>query len=133
MTDYTDDERDTIRTAAFGAMTLVSAADPGFLAMFKESMAGAKALASATGDLATVLRSGGVPTAPAGTPDQMKATVLAALRDSTRIMSARSQEDLRAFRMVIAAACEEVAVAHDGVTPGERDAVDDVKAAAGIT
>src|SRR5262245_9144576 len=40
MTVYTDQERDTIRTAAFGAMTLVSAADPGFLSMFKESMAG---------------------------------------------------------------------------------------------
>lgn len=132
MTAYTDDERDTIRTAAFGAMTLVSAADPGFFAMFKESMAGAKALASATGDLQTVLRSDGMPTLPKGSKDQMRSAVLSALEESAQIISTKSPQDLQAFRMVIAAACDEVAVAHEGVTPGEQTAINEVKAAAGI-
>lgn len=47
MADFTDQERDTIRTGAFGAIALVSNADPGFFATFKESMAGSKALATA--------------------------------------------------------------------------------------
>jgi hypothetical protein len=47
MAEYTDEERDTIRTAAFGAIMLVSKADPGFLAGFKETMVGSKTLAGA--------------------------------------------------------------------------------------
>ena len=55
MTDYSDEERDTVRSAAFGAMLLVSKADPGFFAMFKESMAGSKALAKASPELRGLL------------------------------------------------------------------------------
>lgn len=129
---YTEQERDTIRTAAFGAMTVVSAADPGFFAMFKESMAGAKALATATGELQDVLKSGGMPPMPKGSKDEMKASVLSALQQSAQIISARSPQDLDAFRKIIAAACDQVAEASEGVTEGERAAIAEVKAAAGI-
>ena len=66
MTHYTDDEKVTLRNAAFGAMMLVSAADPGFFAMFKESMAGAKALATAPPDLRDLFKGGGMPSVPKG-------------------------------------------------------------------
>jgi hypothetical protein len=59
MADYNDDERDTVRSAAFGAMALVSKADPGFFAMFKESMAGSQAFANASPELQELLKSGG--------------------------------------------------------------------------
>jgi len=126
MTDYTDQERDTIRTAAFGAMTLVSAADPGFIAMFKESMAGAKALAAAPQPLQGLLKSGGMPTAA-----KDKASVLAALQQSKQILSSKSPDDLAAFQNVITTACNEVANAHQGVNEAETAAINEVKAAIG--
>ena len=55
MADYSDNERDTVRSAAFGAMLLVSKADPGFFATFKESMAGSKVLAKASPELREML------------------------------------------------------------------------------
>ncbi len=132
MSVYTDQERDTIRQAAFGAMTLVSAADPGFFDMFKESMAGAKALASASGDLQTVFKSGGIPPVPKGSKDEIKTTVLSALRQSTQIIQTRAPQDLEAFKQVIAAACDQVAGAADGVKPAEQQAISEVKAAIGL-
>ncbi len=127
MTEYTDQERDTIRTAAFGAMTLVAAADPGFFAMFKESMAGAKALAAAPQPLQGLLKAGGMPH-----PAKDKATVLAALQQSKQILSAKSPEDLAAFQNVIATACNEVASASQGVAESEVAAINEVRAAIGV-
>lgn len=132
MSVYTDSERDTIRTAAFGAMTLVSAADPGFFAMFKESMAGAKALATATGELQTVFKSGGMPAMPKGNKDEIKAKVLSDLRTSTEIISAKAPQDLEPFKQVIATACSQVAEASKGVNEAEKQAISEVKAAVGI-
>jgi hypothetical protein len=126
MTEYTDQERDTIRSAAFGAMTLVSAADPGFFAMFKESMAGAKALASAPQPLQGLLKSGGMPSAP-----KDKTSVLTALQQSKQILSSKSPEDLAAFQNVITTACNEVAKANDGVNEAETSAINEVRAAIG--
>jgi hypothetical protein len=127
MTDYTDQERDTIRTAAFGAMTLVSSADPGFFAMFKESMAGAKALAAAPAPLQGLLKSGGI---PSGAKD--KASVLAALGQAKQILSTKSPKDLAAFQSVIATACNEVASAHKGVNEAEVAAINEVRSAIGV-
>jgi hypothetical protein len=127
MTEYSDQERDTIRTAAFGAMTLVSAADPGFFATFKESMAGAKALAAAPQPLQGLLKSGGL---PASAKD--KASVLAALQQSKEILGTKSPEDLAAFQNVIATAINEVATAHEGVTEPEVAAINEVRAAIGV-
>jgi len=126
MTEYTDQERDIIRSAAFGAMTLVSAADPGFFAMFKESMAGAKALASAPQPLQGLLKSGGMPSAP-----KDKTSVLTALQQSKQILSSKSPEDLAAFQDVITTACNEVAKANDGVNEAETSAINEVRAAIG--
>ncbi len=46
MTDYSDQERKTLRTAAFGAIYLVSSAEPGLMDMVKETVAGSKAFAT---------------------------------------------------------------------------------------
>ena len=127
MTEYTDQERDTIRTAAFGAMTLVAAADPGFFAMFKESMAGAKALAAAPQPLQGLLKAGGMPSKA-----KDKASVLAALQQSKQILSAKSPGDLAAFQNVIATACNEVASASKGVTESEVAAINEVRSAIGV-
>jgi hypothetical protein len=132
MTDYNDQERDTIRFAAFGAMTLVSAADPGFMAMFKESMAGAKALAAAPADLQGVLKSGGMPPMPKGSKEEVKANVLTALGQSKDIIAAKAPQELPPFQAVIAEAINQVAEAHDGVAESERQVINEVRAAVGI-
>ena len=51
MTTYTDEERTTLRTAAFGAVFLVSHAEPGMFDAVKESFAGSKAFAAASPEL----------------------------------------------------------------------------------
>lgn len=132
MTEYTDQERDTIRGAAFGAMTLVSAADPGFFSMFKESMAGAKALAAAPADLQGVLRSGGMPPVPKGSKEEIKASVIDGLRKSKEIITAKAPQDLPPFQTVIAEAINQVASASDGVSESETQVINEVRAAVGI-
>lgn len=130
MTEYTDQERQTLRTAAFGAVFLVSHADPGFFASFKESIVGAKALAGASPDLQAVFKSGGLPEVPKGSPAEMESGVLAALQQSTTIL-AKDPQDLAEFRAVITHACDQVAGASGGVKDTETTAITKVKAALG--
>src|SRR5690349_17199621 len=128
MTDYTDEERRTLRTAAFGAMMLVSNADPGFFATVKESMAGSKALAGSSPELRDLLKSGGLPQVPKGSPAEMETGVLAALQQSTTILQAKSPAELDGFRSAIVAACDKVADASGGITEPETAAISKVKA-----
>jgi len=51
MTDYTDSEKQSLRNAAYGAVFLVSNAEPGMLDMVKESFAASKSFAKASGDM----------------------------------------------------------------------------------
>ncbi|NUR31307.1 MAG: hypothetical protein HOV83_36600 [Catenulispora sp.] len=132
MTDYTDDERKTLRDAAFGAMMLVSASDPGFFAMFKESMAGAKALAAAPADLQALFKGGGMPGMPKGSLAEVEANVLGQVQQAVGILQAKAPQDVDAYRSVLAAACDQVANASEGVKDTEAAAIAKVKAAAGI-
>lgn len=129
MADYTDTERDTIRTAAFGAMALVSKADPGFFAMFKESMAGSRALSAAPPEIGELLRSGGFPSPPTGDAASVEAQVLGALTQARGILGGKDQAASDAFREVILAACDQVAQASDGVAAAEQAVIDKVRAA----
>ncbi|MEV0457041.1 hypothetical protein [Catellatospora methionotrophica] len=131
MTEYTDQERQTLRTAAFGAVFLVSHADPGFFASFKESIAGAKALAGASPELQAVFKTGGLPEIPKGSPAELESGVITALQQSTGILQAKSPQDLTEFRSVIAAACDQVANASGGVKDTETAAIAKVHAALG--
>jgi hypothetical protein len=131
MTDYTDDERSTLRDAAFGAMMLVSAADPGFMAMFKESMAGAKALAKAPPELRDMFKGGGMPSMPRGGPAEVEGSVLTQLHEAVGIMQTKSPQDLDAYKSVIMAACDEVAGASHGVDESETRMIEKVKVAVG--
>ncbi|MDI1462402.1 hypothetical protein QEZ54_15635 [Catellatospora sp. KI3] len=131
MTDYTDQERQTLRTAAFGAMYLVSSADPGFFASFKESIAGAKALANTSTELRDVLKTGGLPELPKGSSGEMESGVLSALQQSASILQSKNPQELAEFRNVISAACDQVANASGGVKETETAAIAKVKAAIG--
>ncbi len=131
MTEYTDQERQTLRTAAFGAMFLVSHSDPGFIDMFKESLAGSKALTETSPELRDLLKSGGIPKIPKGTPTEIESNVLGALQQSTAILQAKNPAELDGFRAAVVTACDRVASASGEVTETETVAVNKVKAALG--
>jgi hypothetical protein len=131
MTDYTDEERATLRGAGFGAMMLVSAADPGFFSMFKESMAGARALAGGSPELQQLFKSGGLPPMPKGSPAEAEADVMTGLRQSVAILAAKSPAELDGYRAVILAACDQVANASEGVKDTETAMIAKVRAALG--
>jgi hypothetical protein len=132
MTDFTEQERETLRTGAFGAMFLVSNADPGFFATLKESLAGSKALASASPQLRDLFKSGGVPQMPkGGSLADVESGVLSALQQSTQILQAKAPDQLHDYRTVVMQACEQVAEAHQGVKDTETAAVGKVRTALG--
>lgn len=132
MTDYSDQERQTLRTAAFGAIYLVSNAEPGFVDMIKESMAGSKAFAASSPQLRDLLKSGGIPKLPTGNPADVESTVLAALTQSTSILESKGQPELAGFRDAVATAVDQVASAADDVSSAEVAAIGKVKAALGV-
>ncbi|GGK64487.1 hypothetical protein [Ornithinimicrobium pekingense] len=126
----TDDEHTLLRRAAFGAIALVSQADPGFLAAFKESMAGSQALQAAPEDVRSLLSEGGrFPTPPTGTPEQVEAAVLRDLARAVQVLAAKAPRQVAGFRQVVLAAADLVAGADRGVTPAEQGTVDRVREA----
>ena len=130
---YTDQERQTLRTAAFGAVYLVSSAEPGFLDMVKESFAGSKAFAK-TPELRDVLRSGGLPKMPMGSRPEVERDVMTALSESQQILQSKGPEQLQEFRTAVTQAVDEVAnAAGGGASPNEQEAISKIKAALGTT
>jgi hypothetical protein len=126
MTDYTEDEGRTFRTAVFGAMVLVSTADAG--ALDQESHAGARAMAHLSPELREVLRAG-QPELPAGSVADVESGVLGALRRSVEILAAKAPAEVDAFPAAVLAICREVAEADGRVADAEDAVVAKVEAA----
>ncbi len=131
MSSYTDEDKATIRRAAFGAISLVSIAQPGFFDMFKESLAGSKVFAKAPPHIRELL-SGGLTMPPTGSKEQVEAEILAELTTSTQILSA-NPEDLDGFRDVVLDACQQVAEAAKDVSPEEESVIQRVRDAVSHT
>lgn len=129
MAEYTDAERDTVRNAAFGAIALVSKADPGFFSSFKESLAGSKALASGPKEITEILKGGGLPKPPTGDAAAQEAAVLSGLTAAVGVLNAKADGSAEAFKGVILEATQKVAEASDGVNAEEQAVLDKVKAA----
>ncbi|WP_122263386.1 hypothetical protein [Ornithinimicrobium cerasi] len=128
-TPFTDDEHELIRRSAFGAIALVSRSDPGFFSMFKESMAGSKALQEAPEGVKALLSEGGFPTPPAGSPEEVEETLLADLGQTMRVLRAKAPTQAQAYRDVILAASDRVAAASDGVAAEEQQMIEKIRAA----
>jgi len=133
MAAYSDEERDTVRSAAFGAVALVSKADPGFFAMFKESMAGSKAFTTASPELQELLKSGGMPNLPKGDSDEIDKSILSSVERAVAILQQKGPDEVEGFRAVVVDACNKVAEASKGVAPAETEAIGKVKSALGVS
>ncbi|KKK07864.1 hypothetical protein [Micromonospora sp. HK10] len=129
MEPLTADEQLTLRTGAFGAVFLVSNAEPGMLAMVRESMAASGALADASGVVRAALTSGPLPQLPRDSALEVEATVLPALGEAVRILRAKSPADVAAYRSVVLAAADRVAQAHRGVAPAEAAVIEKIRQA----
>jgi hypothetical protein len=120
MTEYTEAEGNTLRTAVFGAMVLVSTADPGSLD--EESYAGVRAMTLLTDDLRAVIEAAS-PTLPTGSSADVVDGVLAALKESVGIISAREPRDVPIFRAAVTEMCRSVAGADGDVAASEKEMV----------
>ncbi|MCI4064642.1 hypothetical protein MRQ36_19505 [Micromonospora sp. R77] len=129
MERLTAEEQLTLRTGAFGAVFLVSNADPGMLAMVRESIAASGALGEASGVVKQALTTGPLPQLPRDSALEVESVVLPALGRAVEILRAKSPGDLDAYRSVVLAAADRVAEAHRGVTPAEAAAIGRIRAA----
>jgi hypothetical protein len=126
VTVYTDAESRTLRTAVFGAMVLVSTAEPG--ALDEESHAGIRAMAAFSPRLRQVLGAAR-PELPAGSTAEVEAGVLDALRRSVDILAAKTPDEATAFPAAVLAVCAQVASADGRVGEAEDAVVGKVRAA----
>ncbi|MEU5914001.1 hypothetical protein [Micromonospora sp. NPDC047527] len=125
----TDEERLTLKTGAFGAVALVANADPGMLAVFRESFAASGALAGASGVVKEALTTGPLPRLPRTSQLEIESVVLPALGRAMRILREKSPADVGAYRTVVLTAADRVARAHDGVAPAEAAVIDQIRGA----
>ncbi|SDF81504.1 hypothetical protein SAMN05216553_103413 [Lentzea fradiae] len=116
---YNAEESRTLRTAVYGAMLLVSHADPG--PVLEERFAGLRALSNLSADLRLVMAAAR-PSVPAGTDEEIEPVILEALRSSMKVLAAKSPEDAADFPRAVLAICREVAEA-DGVVVDAEDAM----------
>lgn len=125
----TDDERLTLKTGAFGAVFLVSNADPGVVALFRESFAASGAMADASGLVKEALTTGPLPRLPRASAAEIASVVLPALSRAVEILAVRSPQDVESYRSVVLAAADRTARAHGGVIPAEVEVIARIRAA----
>ncbi|MGB2567497.1 hypothetical protein ACPFP2_03440 [Micromonospora citrea] len=125
----TDEERLTLKTGAFGAVFLVSNADPGMFAMIRESVAASGALNDASGVVKEALTTGPLPQLPRDSALEVEAVVLPALGRAVDILRAKFPDDLAVYRRVVLAAADRVAEAHRGVVPAEAAVIERIRGA----
>lgn len=122
----------TLKRAAFGAVFLVSNAEPGVLSMVKESFAASDAIAGSTGLVREVLTTGGLPRLSPGSsvevkPAEVEAVALPELRRAVEILRAKVPDELENYRRTVLRAGDEVARASDGVSAAEAAMLDKIR------
>jgi hypothetical protein len=129
---YTDQERDTLRNAAMGAMMLVSKSDPGMMGTIKEMMAGSKALKNSSPEMQAILKgSGGMPKMPKGSAADMENNIMSMLQQSQQILQ-KNPQDLDNFRSTIMNACDQIAKAQGGVSDNETKMINKIRSSLGV-
>lgn len=125
----TAEERLTLKTGAFGAVFLVSNADPGVVALVRESFAASGAMADASGVVKEALTTGPLPKLPRDSELEVESAVLPALTRAVAILRKKSPRDVGTYREVVLAAADRVARAHRGVAPQEAAVIERIRAA----
>ena len=129
----TDEEKLTLKTGAFGAVFMVSNADPGVLAVFRESFAASGAMADASGVVKEALTGGPLPKLPRDSALEVESVVLPALTRAIGILTEKAPQDVPVYRAVVLTAADRTARAHNGVSPAEAEVIERIKGALGGT
>ncbi|MFF5171384.1 hypothetical protein ACFY3U_01955 [Micromonospora sp. NPDC000089] len=129
MQRLSDDERLTLKTGAFGAVFLVSNADPGMFALIRESIAASDALAGASGLVKEALTTGPLPQLPRDSALEVESVVLPALGRAVDILREKSPDEVAAYRALVLAAADRVAQASREVLPAEAAMLDRIRGA----
>jgi hypothetical protein len=131
--ELTAEERTVLKTAAFGAVFLVSNADPGFFAMLKESFAASGSLAGTTGLVKDVLTTGALPRLPRRSPEEVEAIVLPALARSVAVLREKAPDEVANYQAAVVGATEQAARAAHGVNAREAEMITKVRTALGLS
>jgi hypothetical protein len=117
----------TLKRAAFGAVFMVSNADPGVLSMVKESFAASNVIAGSTGLVREVLTTGGLPQLSTESPDDVESVAVPALRRAVELLRDRAPDELENYCQTVLRAAEHVALASDGVSTAEAAMLDKIR------
>ncbi|MFC6358449.1 hypothetical protein [Luteococcus peritonei] len=126
MSQFNENETEAIRGGVMGAIALVSQAEPGFFATFKESMAASNALKGAPEDFRKLMTGGIVMPPQAGSKEEMTSKLLANLGTAVQTAS-KDPATLQALQQYVNAAVQEVAQAAKGVSPEETAVIEQVQ------
>ena len=128
----TAEEKSTLKMAAFGAVYLVSHADPGAFDMIKESFAASRALTDTAGLVREVLTTGDRPHLPRD-PEEAELLVLGGLRRAVEILAVKAPRETDNYRRAVLAATDRVAGAVDGRSEAEATMMTKVRGALGVS
>jgi tellurite resistance protein len=136
--DFTDEEWETMHKGVTGAGMLVSTSDPGFTDSFGEASALAKHLRSEgennTSQLAReVAQVHGTGFGITSSREKVQTETLESLRSSVATLTTKAPDDVDAYRQLVVGTAEAVAEAKGGVSAPETGAIDQIKAALGVS
>jgi hypothetical protein len=132
MAELLEQDKQTIRTAAYGAIVLVSLAYPGAISSAKSNIVGAKILTGATGVVGDVLSAKGKPEIRGGSTAEIARVVLPALSNAVATLEDKVPEEVGEFRKIVLVAAEQAAESTGGGTnAAEREMIEKIKAALG--
>jgi hypothetical protein len=135
-TDFTEDEWATLQRGVTGSGFLVSMSDRGFFDTFKESGAIAKHLSAAHTNSPSALvrdiaKAHGTGFGLTSKPDEVEAGTLEALRASVALLTAKSPDDVDAYRSLVVAVAESVSKAAKGGDEVEAATIARIREAVG--
>jgi hypothetical protein len=129
----TPEERVTLKMAAYGAVTLLSLADPGVVSTTRESIAGSKALSGSTGLVGTILAGKDKFTLKGHTAAEVADEVLPALSSTVELLEGQDPSEAGNFRTTVTVAVRQAAAATGGPSPAQSVMIDKIRAALGET
>jgi len=134
--DFTEDEWKALQKGVTGAGMLVSVSDADFTDSFGEASALAKYLGAqretnASPLLREVAHTRGTGFGMTASPGKVEAETLEALKTATAALSAKSPDDLPAYRELVLGIANHVAEAKSGVEPAETAAIEKLQQALG--
>jgi hypothetical protein len=130
----TEQDKQTIRTAGYGAVVLVSIAYPGAISSTKANIVGAKVLTGATGVVGEIFSGKGDPQVHGKNTAEIAGVVLPALSAAVATLAEKAPDEVEGFRRIVTIAVEQAAESTGkGTNQAELEMISKIKAALGVS